>query len=184
MTRELWSHQQELSEKVVRRSREADEARRAAEALLDQRADRQAEAAHRLRTPLYAVLATLELLEREALDGPSRALVEQARTGALELRDHIGHLLEQAERGGTGFAVRDLIDRHESDWQRQAAVAGRLLVVDLPSDLPRWVPGSVAEHHERAQALLAEALADGGEGSIQLALRGGDDGLVVAVRPA
>lgn len=187
VTRDLWVHQQELNDKVARRAREADDARLAAEAALEQRADRLADATHRLRTPLHAVLATLDLLTHEPLDGPSRSLVEQARLGALELRDEVSGVLDESETSGAGFAVRDLIDRHEADWQRQAALAGRLLVVDLAPDLPHWARGSVTEHHQRAQALLGAALAEHRTGSIQLALRAGSDadaGLAIAVGPA
>jgi signal transduction histidine kinase len=182
VTRDLWDHQQELAAKVERRSREADQARRIAHDALEERADRLASGAHELLTPLHAVVGALGLLAEQPLDDGLRPLVDQALSGAMALREQIGQLLEDSDRGGPGYAPAELLDLHEADWQRSAARAGRLLIVDVGPGVPAWVPGSMADERGRIEARLNDAIAAGGGGSLELQLRAdGVGGLRVSV---
>jgi signal transduction histidine kinase/ActR/RegA family two-component response regulator len=130
----LESRAQELEQLVEQRTREADEARQAAEAANRSKSEFLANMSHEIRTPMTAILGFAELLQAEE-DEPESFEQQSARRDHLQtIQRHGAHLLT---------IVNDILDLSKIE-------AGKLTVEKMPTDV-------IAIIHEVADLLRVRA---------------------------
>lgn len=138
---DLYDANQELDQRVAERTKQLEDALRAAEAA------RRAEStflhglAHELSTPLHAILGLVELVG-ELTDEPEiRASALQIEKASDRLHNALRTLVEFAAASGTEVKVNPapttlgrLADALAQRWQRRAARKGMLFVVEVHPD--------------------------------------------------
>lgn len=146
----------------------------------------------RVRTPLHALLGSLDLLDASALDEPAQPFAQAARESSVALLAAVEDLVslaagvEGGERRRTGqpFALAPMLERAADEALAESGRRGRVLVVPDPA-LP--VEGTADE--ERLRRVIANVVADRLAGAATVVLRvraeGGPEGTVleIEVRP-
>lgn len=137
---------------------------------------------HEIRTPLTTILASAELLEDSALDGPQRTLVARMGRAGRQLRALVESILDfsriesgNAELHSAQFAlpalVADVIDAH-----RPHALSRHLrLECELGPEAPPVVVGDATRVFQVVSNLVDNALKFTESGEVRLVVRGDQD---------
>jgi signal transduction histidine kinase/FixJ family two-component response regulator/HPt (histidine-containing phosphotransfer) domain-containing protein len=119
------------------------EARRAAEAAIEQKAQFVAMVSHEIRVPLNAVISSLALLEQSRLSEEQRALSDTAREAGDTLLDLVNDILElskmdsgRLELRPADFDLAPLLDGVREMFTAAAATRGVTLALQIAPDVP------------------------------------------------
>ncbi|MFO1036096.1 MAG: ATP-binding protein [Geminicoccaceae bacterium] len=161
----------ELESLVEARTQELQEALLQARAATDARSQFLAMISHEIRTPIAAVIGTLELLGDTRLDREQADLVETASGSAVHLLGIINDVLDfvridagQIEIRPSAFAPADLVQGTAALLQPLAVERGLTLTVDLDADVPATVRGDAGR--------LRQVLLNLGSNAIKFTERG------------
>jgi signal transduction histidine kinase len=171
-TRELWEHQRELDRLVEERTAQLEEARRIAGAATRDSADTLATVAHDLRTPLFAISASLDLAATGEPDDLA-AHLDRARAAAAEATALLDSVL-----GTAGRPLADLVRDHEEEWVRVAARRGSLLTLHVEDKADRPSVADPAAADAAVRSWLSDRLMSG-TGALTVLLSVDDQGDLV-----
>ncbi len=146
---------------------------------------------HDLKTPLAAVLATLEMLKDGdfgPVTAPQSDALGEAETRSHDLLDLIGDLLEIARIEETALvldpvslAARALLEELVGEWELRLRQAGTRLVVEVDGDAPAF-NADVALIKRVFSNLVQNAIVHSGHPiALRLAARRVEDGILFAV---
>lgn len=159
---------------------ELAQARDQAEAASRAKSDFLSNTSHEIRTPLNAILGLAYMLERAALAGPQRQMVQQIRQAGQSLLALLNDVLDLAkiEAGQLELEVRrfDLrrLLREAHDLHAPGAQAkGLRLALDLAPAVPEHVRGDMTRLRQVLNNLLGNALKFTAAGEVTLRVRPG-----------
>jgi signal transduction histidine kinase len=152
-----------------------------------------AEVSHQLRTPLTALLLSLEsALARPGDDAGLRAAAERAVQRAEQLRATIEDLvgLARGRRGDSPLDIEQLLTGLRERWHAALAAQGRRLTLSSSADLPKAVARAAAAR-QILDVLVDNALVHGAgtvsvtvvDTGTALAIEVGDEGPELAIDP-
>ena len=175
----LRRHEDQLEETVRMRTAELLLARDAAEAANKAKSAFLANTSHELRTPLNAILGFSSLMRREPDITPGqREKLDIINRSGEHLLTLINNVLEMAKIEAKrlqlervpfdlGSMVRDVIDM----MQIRAKEKGLQLLLDQPSNFPRFIKGDEARLRQILVNLAGNAVKFTSEGSVTVRLR-------------
>ncbi len=181
----LRRHEDQLEETVRMRTAELLLARDAAEAASKAKSAFLANTSHELRTPLNAILGFSSLMRREPGITPGqREKLDIINRSGEHLLTLINNVLEMAKIEAKrlqlervpfdlGSMVRDVIDM----MQIRAKEKGLQLLLDQPSNFPRFIKGDEARLRQILVNLAGNAVKFTSEGSVTVRLRTRQHGL-------
>ncbi len=128
-----------------------------------------ASVSHEIRTPLNAVSAISELLETTDGDGEFRSQTRLLRHSALELKEIVDDVLDQASLGAgklelkiTPVILREEIDAAIQSFRDAESIGGSPLRLVVASDVPQRVQMDASRFRQLIGILLKNASSENG----------------------
>ena len=184
--RTAWLRRQNLALEleVERRSKESEDARRAAEAANRAKSDFLAHMSHEIRTPLNAVIGLTSVLKNARLEPRERHHVETIEHSGRLLLALISNVLDfsRIEAGSVPlearpFDLRSAVRASVELVQQQALDKGLKITARVDDSLPIAVVGDPTRFLQILWNLLGNAIKFTAEGEIQLRVMGGESEL-------
>lgn len=178
-TQKRIEHQRELLGLQVRElqalGHSLDEARERAIASDREKSRFLAMISHDIRTPMSAVISTLELLSDPASVADADRLREVALSSSRQMLYLLGDIIEVSRSDGWNFAIRSevaapgqLLAQIADSWRPLAAQRGLSLQMSLASDLPAHVQTDAKRLRQVIDNLVSNAVKFTASGSIGL----------------
>lgn len=189
MLKTLHTYHQRLEDKVRRRTRELDAAKRIAERANHRKSEHLTSISHEIRTPLNGILGALSLLERSTLSEAQQDLIANARQSSEFLLSIISNLLDfsrieagQLELCYEQTAILPIIDQALLTINIRAQEKHLSLSTLVAANVPR----SMSLDRVRVQQILINLLANAvkftAQGEICVYLERMGEVLLISVR--
>lgn len=185
----LNAYHQTLEDKVKRRTRELDAAKRIAERASHRKSEHLTSISHEIRTPLNGIVGALSLLERSTLSEPQRELISTARQSSGFLVSIINNLLDfsrieagQLELSYEQTAILPMIDRVLLTINLRAKEKRLSLRALVAASVPRSMSLDAVRVQQILINLLANAVKFTSQGEIIVRLERREEMLVISVR--
>jgi signal transduction histidine kinase len=183
--RSLYDANQELDQRIIKRTEQLQQALERAEAANDAKSTFLAQMSHQINTPLNGLMGMLELLSAEVRDPQSQEWHAAALRSANRLQRITSRLTIYVSLDGADLrtnaptlALRSVLSSAHDRWHADCLRAGQLLTVDLTTtnELPVAAP---IELDMLLDELLSNAVNHGGPGSVVLSGRQDETGNAV-----
>ena len=164
---------------------ESERRRLEAEAAVDAKSAFVAMICHELRTPISAILAGANELERTAAGASARSQAELIGHAGQMMRTLLNDMLDlsRLEAGrmsveNVPFDLRRTVAEVICMWKPQAVAKGLRLRLEGAASLPQWVAGDPTRLRQVLNNLLSNAIKFTQEGAVTVRLKSGPDGAV------
>lgn len=132
---------------------------------------------HDIRTPMNAILATLELLATTKLDDTQSRLLELSRLSGDQMLFLLADLIEVARSDGWNFELskdkltsKRFFDDVVDSWSQLAVKKGLELSVDIDDKFPSYFVSDKTRFRQLMDNLVSNAIKYTAEGSIQVSI--------------
>lgn len=174
-TEQLQNQNVILEEKVQERTRDLEEAKVAAEAAADAKANFLANMSHEIRTPMNGVLGMGQLLLTDVHSEEQRARVQMMVDSGMSLLEIINDILDfsKIEAGklsieSTEFDLKKLVDDIVSLLLNTAKTKGIKLRSVYPAEAPTWFLGDPTRIRQILTNLVGNAIKFTSEGHVHV----------------
>ncbi len=169
---------EELEERVRRRTEELQTAKEAAEAAFKARGEFLANVSHEIRTPLNAIIGFSELLDRPAADPQEREFLRAIRTAGRSLLTLVNDILDlsKLEAGGVAIEmqpveIRSVIRDIDRIFSPAASAKGLAYSSSVSEELPDYLMLDETRIRQSLLNLVGNAVKFTRTGSVRLEVR-------------
>ena len=167
----------ELEERIQKRTAELETARNRAEANTKAKSELLSMMSHEMRSPLNVIVGLTELLDQRELEEPEGGYVRNVRFSALQLLNLINDILDLSaiEAGkivfeSTPFDVTYAVDQVFNALEQRAIDKGLTWAKSVPDNLPVPLKGDASKLNQVLINLLDNAIKFTRDGGVELTL--------------
>ena len=167
----------ELEERIQKRTAELETARNRAEANTKAKSEFLSMMSHEMRSPLNVIVGLTELLDQRELEEPEGGYVRNVRFSALQLLNLINDILDLSaiEAGkivfeSTPFDVTYAVDQVFNALEQRAIDKGLTWAKSVPDNLPVPLKGDASKLNQVLINLLDNAIKFTRDGGVELTL--------------